>query len=224
MALLKAINIKKTYSDAGNVLEVLTGLNFSVEKGETIAVTGESGCGKSTLLHILGILDRPDSGEIHYAGQKIDFKQKHIAGFRNRTIGFVFQFHYLLEDFTASENVAIPQFIASGNWNESIRVAKDLLTRVDMQSHCDKYPNQLSGGEQQRVAVARALVNRPEIILADEPTGNLDPRHSDEVIDLMINLNEEVNCSFIMVTHNIEISARMNTHYILENGRLAKQG
>ncbi len=224
MALLKANDIKKSYSDAGNVLNVLTGLSLSVEKGETIAITGESGCGKSTLLHLLGILDKPDSGEIHYNGRKINFQHKQIAGFRNQTIGFVFQFHYLLEDFTACENVAIPHFIASGNWNESVNEAKKLLTRVDMQSHYDKYPNQLSGGEQQRVAVARAVVNRPEIILADEPTGNLDPRHSDEVIDLLINLNEEEHCSFIMVTHNIDIASRMSSHYILENGKLIKQG
>jgi lipoprotein-releasing system ATP-binding protein len=223
MALLEAKKLFKSYRDAGKILDVLQGTYLSVEEKETVAITGESGCGKSTLLHLLGILDRPDSGDIYYSGYKIDFQHKQLALFRNRTIGFVFQFHYLLEDFSACENVAIPHFIASGNWKESLKIAKELLEKVDLKKHFNQYPNQLSGGEQQRVAVARALINKPEIVLADEPTGNLDPRHSDEIIDLIIQLNEAENCSFIIVTHNLEIANKMDTHYVLEKGRLTKQ-
>jgi len=223
MALLKGINISKSYRDAGVVLEVLQRLDLDVEKGETVAITGESGCGKSTLLHLLGILDKPDNGEIYFSGKKIDFNHKNVAGFRNQTIGFVFQFHYLLEDLTACENVAIPHIISTGDWKVSIEKAKQLLREVDMQNHIGKYPNQLSGGEQQRVAVARALINHPEIVLADEPTGNLDPRHSNEIIELMINLNKREDCSLIIVTHNLEIADQMQTHYVLEEGRLSRQ-
>lgn len=220
MTLLHAKNITKSYIDADKKLTVLNSLNLLVKQSETIAITGESGCGKSTLLHLLGVLDRPDSGEIYYLEQKIDFNRNRIARFRNKTIGFVFQFHYLLEDFTACENVAIPHFIASGNWTQSKKKGKELLDQVDMSRHHNNYPNQLSGGEQQRVAVARALINKPEIVLADEPTGNLDPRHSNEIIDLMIALNSSEACSFIIVTHNTDIAARMQTHYLLENGCL----
>ncbi|MBW6515387.1 MAG: ABC transporter ATP-binding protein [Candidatus Cloacimonetes bacterium] len=223
MSLLKGINISKSYSDAGKILQVLKGLDLEIESGETVAITGESGCGKSTLLHLLGILDRMDSGEVYYSEKKIDFNHRNIAKFRNQTIGFVFQFHYLLEDLTASENVAIPHFINCGDWTSSIKKAKQLLKEVDMQDNLSKYPNQLSGGEQQRVAVARALINHPLIILADEPTGNLDPRHSSEIIELMIELNKQENCSLVIVTHNQEIAEKMQTHYILENGLLKRQ-
>ncbi len=223
MALLKGISLTKSYCDGGITLDVLKGLDLTVEKGETVAVTGESGCGKSTLLHLLGILDRPDEGEIYYSDKKIDFNHKKIASFRNQTIGFIFQFHYLLEDLTTCENIAIPHFIATGDWTKSLKKAKHLLIEVDLEQHGSKYPNQLSGGEQQRVAVARALINHPEIVLADEPTGNLDPRHSDEIIDLIINLNKIENCSFILVTHNLDIASRMQTHYILEDGLLKRQ-
>ena len=222
MSILMGKNITKSYSDAGSKLMVLKGLDIEVSIGETVAITGESGCGKSTLLHLLGILDKPDMGEISYNDQKIDFNHKHIASFRNKTIGFVFQFHYLLEDFTACENIAIPQFIATGNWTASLNKANSLLDQVNMRSHSQKFPNQLSGGEQQRIAVARALVNKPDIVLADEPTGNLDPRHSDEIIELMIRLNQQENCSIILVTHNLEIANKMQTHYILEDGLLKR--
>lgn len=223
MALLKAIDISKSYFDADRTLEVLTGLDLSVGKGETIAITGESGCGKSTLLHLLGLLDKPVSGEILYSDKRISPHYKQIAEFRNKSIGFVFQFHYLLEDFTACENVAIPHLIATGDWTKSLEKAKQLLIDVDMKRHLDQYPNQLSGGEQQRVAVSRALINNPQVILADEPTGNLDPRHSDEIIDLIIRQNEKENSSLVIVTHSLDIASKMNTHYILENGQLTRQ-
>ena len=185
-----------------------------------IAIIGESGSGKSILLHLLVMLYSAYEVEIFYPGKKISVINKSLNEFRNKKVGFVFQFHYLLEDFTAEENVAMPMFIASRNYKKSIKKAKTLLKVLDILDRGTHYPNQLSGGEQQRVAVARALINDPEIIFADEPTGNLDEHHSDELINLMIELNRKNGQTFVIVTHNLEIAKRMHKIYTLKNGVL----
>lgn len=222
MNLLKVENLKKSYKEASGKLEVLRGVNFEVQRGDMIAITGESGSGKSTLLHLLGMLDSADEGSIFYSGEKIDVNDKKVNEFRNKKVGFVFQFHYLMEDFTAEENVAMPMFLATKNFKKSIIESQKLLKVLDIYDRRDHYPNQLSGGEQQRVAVARALINSPEIVFADEPTGNLDAKHSEEIIDLIIKLNKTKEQTFVIVTHNMEIVQKMNIKYLLENGVLKK--
>ena len=191
MCLLKVENLKKSYKEATGRLKVLNGINLEVKSRETVVITGESGSGKSTLLHLLGMLDSPDEGRIFYSGNEIKINDKKVNEFRNKKIGFVFQFHYLLGDFTAEENVAMPMFLFTKNLMRSISEARKLLKSLDIYTRKDHYPNQLSGGEQQRVAVARALINSPEIIFADEPTGNLDAHHSEELINLIMYLNND---------------------------------
>ncbi|MBN2461109.1 MAG: ABC transporter ATP-binding protein [Candidatus Cloacimonetes bacterium] len=220
MYLLEARNIKKSYAEARGKLEILKGLHLQINQGETVVITGESGTGKSTLLHLLGMLDQCDSGTILFNGRPISLKDRNISRFRNKSIGFVFQFHYLLEDFTAEENIAMPMFIATAELNKSLQAARDLLQQLDLYERRSHFPSQLSGGEQQRVAVARALINDPEIVLADEPTGNLDINHSKELIDLIIALNKSKGQTFLIVTHNLDIAARMKRHLILANGIL----
>ncbi len=219
--LLKVEKLKKSYSDVSDRLQVLKGIDLLVEFNQSLAITGESGSGKSTLLHLLGILDKADSGRIVYNNRERRYSDVDAARFRNESIGFVFQYHYLLEDMTAIENIAMPNYIQTGSWKKSLELAKELIAKIEMRNRSNHYPNQLSGGEQQRVAVARALINNPLMVLADEPTGNLDQRHSDEVVDLIISLNKKKNSSLIMVTHNKEIAARMNRQYLLRDGYLS---
>ncbi|MCD6176873.1 MAG: ABC transporter ATP-binding protein [Candidatus Cloacimonetes bacterium] len=220
MSLIRVEKLKKSYNEASGKLEVLRGVDLEIQPGEMIAITGESGSGKSTLLHMMGMLDSFDSGNIFYSGKKIDVKDKYLNEFRNKRIGFVFQFHYLLEDFTAEENVAMPMFLATKNLKVSVRESRKLLKALDLYDRRSHYPNQLSGGEQQRVAVARALINSPEIIFADEPTGNLDSKHSEELINIMMSLNKKYGQTFVIATHNKEIASRMERCFILENGIL----
>lgn len=220
MKLLKADKIIKSYQESDGRLVVLDGVDLEVNKGEMCAITGESGSGKSTLLHLLGMLDSPDSGEIYYFEKLMKVNAKNMNEFRNQKIGFVFQFHYLLEDFTAEENVAMPMFLASKNFGKSIKKAREILKQLSLYERRDHYPNQLSGGEQQRVAVARAFINQPEIVFADEPTGNLDAKHSEELINLIIDMNKKHEQTFVLVTHNQEIAAKMQTHYHLQNGKM----
>ncbi|MFC1898466.1 ABC transporter ATP-binding protein [Candidatus Cloacimonadota bacterium] len=222
MNLLKVENLYKSYRESSGKLEVLRGINLEVNSGEMIAITGESGSGKSTLLHLLGMLDTADKGDIFYFDKLKKATDKDINEFRNKTIGFVFQFHYLLEDFTAEENIAMPMFLATHNFNQSLKEAQKLLKSFDLYDRREHYPNQLSGGEQQRVAVARALINKPEIVFADEPTGNLDAKHSDELVGLLIDLNKENNQTFVMVTHNLEIANKMHRRFHLVNGVIEK--
>ncbi|RQV99554.1 MAG: ABC transporter ATP-binding protein, partial [Calditrichaeota bacterium] len=210
--MLEVKNLSKSYLENKEKLEILKGVNLKVMTGETLAISGESGSGKSTLLHLLGMLDSADSGEIFYSGKKITVKDKGINNFRNQKIGFVFQFHYLLEDFTAIENVAMPMFVKTGNYQKSISRAGELLQMLDLYARRKHYPNQLSGGEQQRIAVARALINDPELVLADEPTGNLDENHSMELINYIHELNRSRQQTFIIVTHNKAIANQMDRH------------
>ena len=220
MELVGAKGIWKSYQETAGRLEILQGLDLSIEQGETLAITGESGSGKSTLLHILGLLDQVDKGEIYYKGERLNTRSIKSDEFRNRKLGFIFQFHYLLEDFTALENVALPNFYLTGNRKAAEQKAAELLARLNLAGRESHYPNQLSGGEQQRVAVARALINEPDIVYADEPTGNLDQKHSNELVDVLIELNEIRGQTFVLVTHDQQIAARMQKHYVLENGVL----
>ncbi|MBT3169473.1 MAG: ABC transporter ATP-binding protein [Candidatus Cloacimonetes bacterium] len=219
MSILRVENLRKSFWEISEKLEILKDVNLTVEKGEKIAITGESGSGKSTLLYILGMLDTADSGEILYSNEI----PQDINQFRNQKIGFVFQSHYLLADFTMLENVAIPHFLHSRDYKKSLQKAENLLKILDIWERKNHYPNQLSGGEQQRTAVARALINDPEIVFADEPTGNLDVKHSADLIDFIINLNETQSQTFIIVTHDLEIAKKMDKHYKLVDGILQIQ-
>jgi len=201
--MLTGKNIYKRYGS----LEVLRGVNLEISKGEVVAIVGPSGCGKSTLLHILGSLDKADMGEIviNNTGLSLLSGNK-LAAFRNKHIGFVFQFHHLLPEFTALENVCIPGWLAGRNKNEVREKAEGLLKILGLVARNENKPNQLSGGEQQRVAVARALINNPDIVFADEPTGNLDSANAQELHELFFDLRKQFNQTFLIVTHNEELS------------------
>ena len=201
--MLRANGIHKYYGQ----LHVLKGVNISVNKGEIVSIVGSSGAGKSTLLHILGTLDTPGSGEIFINNTPVHtLKGKKLAAFRNSQIGFVFQFHHLLPEFTALENVCIPGWITGRRKKEVQDEAAKLLQLLGLGDRLDNKPNELSGGEQQRVAVARSLINKPSIVFADEPTGNLDSKNAKELHDLFVQLREKFNQTFLIVTHNEELA------------------
>ncbi|MCD8490704.1 MAG: ABC transporter ATP-binding protein [Geovibrio sp.] len=201
MSLLEIIDLNKSFLKGDYRLNVLSGFNMSVGKGEMLAIVGPSGAGKSTLLHIIGGLDKPDSGSIMFQGEDIlKLKGKAVDQFRNKDVGFVFQFHYLLEDFTALENVMMPALIGGMNIQDAAKRAKELLTKVGLENRITHFPAELSGGEQQRTAIARAMMNSPKVILADEPTGSLDKKNSDEVLD-MIRLMRDEGVTILIVTH-----------------------
>ena len=201
--MLRANGIHKYYGQ----LHVLKGVNISVDKGEIVSIVGSSGAGKSTLLHILGTIDMPDSGEIFINNNAVHLlKGKKLAAFRNSQIGFVFQFHHLLPEFTALENVCIPGWITGRKKKDVLDEAMKLLQLLGLGDRLDKKPNELSGGEQQRVAVARSLINKPSIVFADEPTGNLDSKNAKELHDLFVQLREKFNQTFLIVTHNEELA------------------
>ncbi len=216
--MLKATNITRTYND----LQVLKGVDIFVNKGEIVSIVGSSGAGKSTLLHILGSLDKANTGEIWINNQRIDtLKEKELAKFRNKHIGFVFQFHHLLPEFTALENVCIPGWIAGTSKNELEARALELLKILGLQDRASHKPSELSGGEQQRVAVARALINNPDIVFADEPTGNLDSKHAQELHELFLHLQKTMGQTFLIVTHN-EALAKMSDRVIhMKDGYIA---
>jgi lipoprotein-releasing system ATP-binding protein len=202
-------------------LEVLKGVSISLQKGELATIVGPSGCGKSTLLHILGTLDTPDKGQITMNGTDFsNLKGKQLAAFRNKHIGFVFQFHHLLPEFNALENVSIPAWIAGRKRNEVKQAATELLKKMGLENRLTHKPSELSGGEQQRVAVARALINKPSVVLADEPTGNLDSAHARELHQLFISLKNELGQSFLIVTHNEELAAKSDRVWSIRDGQI----
>ena len=208
--MLKATNITRNYND----LSVLKGVDIFVNKGEIVSIVGSSGAGKSTLLHILGSLDKANSGEIWINNERIDtLKEKELAKFRNQHIGFVFQFHHLLPEFTALENLCIPGWIAGTPKNDLEARALELLKILGLQDRASHKPSELSGGEQQRVAVARALINNPDIVFADEPTGNLDSKHAQELHELFLHLQKTMGQTFLIVTHN-EALAKMSDRVV----------
>ncbi len=209
--------LSKSFCSDGNVIKVLEDINFSVQKGEVVVIMGPSGVGKSTLLNLMGTLDIPDAGEVFYAGRNpFDLPGREIAKFRNEHIGFVFQFHHLLPEFTALENVLIPSMIYT-KYDPTIRAkAAEMLSRVGLAQRLKHRPAELSGGERQRVAVARALINNPHVILADEPSGNLDVANSERLIDLLIELNQKYETTFVIATHNPAIGQRAHRIINLE--------
>lgn len=212
--ILRAINIKKSFLlDSKLKLEVLKGISLEIYEGEIFEIVGASGAGKSTLLHILGTIDRPDEGELFFEEMKLlNLKDEELSRFRNKNIGFVFQFHHLLPEFSALENVVIPMMIDGKTFEECKGRAIELLDYVGLSERINHKPSELSGGELQRVAIARALTNKPKIIFADEPTGNLDTKNSQSIIELIKSLNKEFNQTFVIVTHNpslVEIADRV---------------
>ncbi len=215
--MLTATNIVKNYG----ILPVLKGVDIKIAKGEIVSIVGSSGAGKSTLLHILGTLDKADKGTITLEEQKIDdLSGRKLAAFRNKNIGFVFQFHHLLPEFTAIENVCIPAWIAGTKKKEVIARATQLLTTLGLKGRLENKPQQLSGGEQQRVAVARALINNPSIIMADEPTGNLDSANAKELHQLFIDLRNQFDQTFLIVTHNEELAQMSDRILQMKDGRI----
>ncbi len=220
--LLSVKDLQKSFSEGGNEIHVLQGVNFDLTEGERLAVVGESGVGKSTLLHILGTLDRPTGGKILFGGKELPLDDEAaLCEFRNRQIGFVFQFHYLLPDFSALENVMFPALIQGIEPAQAKSEAVRLLDLVGLSDRLSHRPGKLSGGEQQRVAVARAVILKPKLVLADEPTGSLDLRIGEEVQDLLFRLNEEHGIALIVATHNRQFAEKIGRCVELREGRLA---
>jgi lipoprotein-releasing system ATP-binding protein len=220
--MLIAKDIKKGYPEGdGRRLEVLGGADLSVSDGEFVAITGESGVGKSTLLHLLGLLDTPDDGEIYIDGKPVSNESdRNRAAIRMRKIGFVFQFHHLLPEFNAIENIAIPLRLADFSESKAMERAGQLLEEVGLSERADHFPNALSGGEQQRIALARALACQPRLLLADEPTGNLDEKTASKLTDLLFRMTGATGMSVVLATHNRELAAQADSIYLLESGVL----
>ena len=222
MNIIKAENIYKSYATGlNNRLEILKNISIEIPKNKISVIIGASGAGKSTLLHIIGGLDKPDKGKILIDEHDVSsFSDKKLSAFRNTHIGFVFQFHHLLPEFSALENVAIPQFIGNIPFSKASQRAKELLVAVGLSERLDHKPAQLSGGEQQRVAVARALVNDPQLILADEPTGNLDTENSDALNNLFVDLRDKFGKTLVIVTHNKDLMALADFIFEMKDGKL----
>ncbi|MBK9406070.1 MAG: ABC transporter ATP-binding protein [Ignavibacteria bacterium] len=219
--LIEVTSLKKSYPVTNDTrLEVLKGINLNILKEEIVAIVGKSGAGKSTLLHILGTLDKPESGKVLFESEDVFLKkEKQIAEFRSRKIGFIFQFHHLLPEFTAIENVMIPSMI-SGTMDKAR--AEEVLTEVGLKNRLQHKPSELSGGEAQRVAIARALINSPKLVLADEPTGNLDSENADAVIDLIFDLRKKYKQTFVIVTHNEEFANKCDRIIKLHDGKVVQ--
>ena len=218
--MIEVRNIVKRYGD----LEVLRGVSLDIAQGEIVSIVGPSGAGKTTLLHIIGTLDPPQAGEVYYEGQNVlTLKDRELAHFRNRNIGFVFQFHQLLPEFTMLENVAIPALLGGDNRADAYNRARQLLERMHLADRLDHKPSQLSGGECQRVAVARALVNSPKVILADEPSGSLDSQNKEELHRLFFELRDDLGQTFIIVTHDEGLAAQADRTLHMRDGMIANQ-
>jgi lipoprotein-releasing system ATP-binding protein len=219
--LIEVRSLDKTFYDADREIRVLRGLDLAVQAGEEIAIVGQSGTGKSTLLHIIGSLEKPTAGKVFFEGEDLfALDEKALAEFRNRKLGFVFQFHYLLADFTALENVMMPALIARMPDDEASKLAAEMLTMVGLGDKFGRRPAELSGGEQQRVAVARAVVLRPRLLLADEPTGNLDPHTAEEVHEIFHKLNRELGITLVIATHNERLMRSVGRALTLHEGKL----
>ncbi len=220
-SLIQTVALDKSFEDAGREIVVLKQLDFEVASGDEIAIVGQSGVGKSTLLHVLGSLEAPTGGKVMFEGHDLfAMDDRTMADFRNHKLGFVFQFHYLLGDFTALENVMMPALIARMKEKEALDRATAMLATVGLGNKLHRRPAELSGGEQQRVAVARAVVMHPRLVLADEPTGNLDPHTADEIHDLFHHLNQSLGITLIVATHNERLSGSMRRRLRLRDGRL----
>jgi lipoprotein-releasing system ATP-binding protein len=223
--LVEATGLSKRYVDGPTQVQVLEELDLTIDAGERVAIVGESGIGKSTLLHILGTLDQPTGGRLVVNGVDVFAQdEERLSSFRNREIGFVFQFHQLLADFTAVENVMLPALIARESGGAARKRAHDLLARVGLAERAEHRPGEMSGGEQQRVAVARAVMRKPRLLLADEPTGNLDPATGERVTNVLLELNREVGSTLVVVTHNDRLAGAMARTLRLAGGRLHEHG
>ena len=223
--IIEVRNLTKHFQSGTETLTILKGLNFTVPRGATAAVRGQSGCGKSTLLNILGGLDKSNSGSVAVGGLEISgLAEKGLTEYRRKKIGFVFQFHYLLRDFTALENVMLPGYIGGYKKKAALDKAKKLLSDLGLSERLHHYPSQLSGGERQRVAVARSMINDPDLILADEPTGNLDPHSSMAVAELLYQTVETWKTSLVVVTHDDKIAEKAKLHFVLSEGALTETG
>ena len=222
--LLQSRGVSKSFFDGGREIKVLRGLNLDLNRGELVAIVGQSGVGKSTLLHVLGSLERPTSGKVLFENEDLfELGKNELANFRNHNLGFVFQFHYLLADFSALENVMMPAAIGRIADADARRRAAEILDLVGLGDKLHRRPAELSGGEQQRVAVARAVVLHPKLVLADEPTGNLDPHTADEVHSLFARLNAELSVSLLVATHNESLARKMHRTLRLKDGRVADE-
>ena len=220
-AMITVVNLEKSFSMVAYTLPVLKGINLAIARGEMIAIVGASGAGKSTLLHMLGTLDRPTSGSVLFDGQDVfALSEDAQAEFRNKRIGFVFQFHHLLPEFTALENTFLPALIQNRPEDDAKKEAVQLLTDVGLSERLHHKPGELSGGEQQRVAVARALMQRPDLVLADEPTGNLDTHTGEALFGLLRKLNKARGTTFVIVTHNDKLSAQADRIIRMEDGQI----
>lgn len=215
--MLTATNIHKSYGD----LKVLKGIDFAVSAGEVVSIVGSSGAGKSTLLQIIGTLDSPDAGKVQIKKTDVfSLKPNDLANFRNKEIGFVFQFHNLLPEFSAKENICMPAFIKGAKGTDLENYCSELMKLLNISSRQNHKPSQLSGGEQQRVAVARALINKPSIIFADEPSGNLDSKNADELHHLFFKLQKELGQTFVIVTHNTELAEMADRKVVMQDGKI----
>ncbi|OGC79706.1 MAG: ABC transporter ATP-binding protein [candidate division Zixibacteria bacterium RBG_16_43_9] len=222
-AVLEAKGVFRSFQTGSVILDVLKGVDLEIYQGEIVALIGPSGSGKSTLLHILGALDRPDKGSINLDSVEVfSLNDKELAHLRNRTVGFVFQFHHLLPEFSALENVMLPKLIAGEGIKSIENKAMELLDEVGLKDRKDHKPGELSGGEQQRVAVARALINDPKIVIADEPSGNLDRNTAESLHNLILELNRSRNQTFVLATHNLELAQRANRIFRLKDGQVER--
>ena len=222
--LLECQNINKFYQEGENQTQVLKGVSFAMKPQELVAIVGSSGSGKSTLLHTLGGLDQPSSGEVFIKGQSLQkMTPNALAKLRNQYLGFVYQFHHLMADFTALENVMMPMLIGQQNKTEAQDRAEQILSAVGLQHRISHRPSALSGGERQRVAIARALVNNPALVLADEPTGNLDHKTTESIFELIQQLNQEKQIAFLLVTHDLNLAEKLNRRLIMQDGVLREE-
>ncbi|TYB17917.1 lipoprotein-releasing ABC transporter ATP-binding protein LolD [Aggregatibacter actinomycetemcomitans] len=223
-ALLSCQNISKFYQEGTQQTEVLKQVSFAMQQGELVAIVGSSGSGKSTLLHTLGGLDQPSGGEVFIKGQSLQqMTPNTLAKLRNQYLGFVYQFHHLMADFTALENVMMPMLIGRQNKSEAQALAEQMLSAVGLQHRISHRPSALSGGERQRVAIARALVNNPALVLADEPTGNLDHKTTESIFELIQQLNQEKHIAFLLVTHDLSLAEKLNRRLIMQDGVLREE-
>lgn len=220
--MITVVNLTKNFRENGATTEVLKGINLSINEGESVGIVGASGAGKSTLLHIIGTLECPTTGEVLFEGKNLfNTHEKTLSSFRNRSLGFVFQFHHLLPDFTALENVMIPLLIRREPNHKARESAREVLEKVGLSERLIHKPAQLSGGEQQRVAIARALVGKPRLVLADEPSGNLDSENGRQVFDLLLGLNRELKTTLVVVTHNEELAKSLDRVLSIIDGKIS---